>query len=62
MEVGYGIEKWNPDTDTWDLIGSAFVGLPLWTAKREISQLREWAKADESGAKYRRVKTAVTPI
>jgi hypothetical protein len=55
------IQKFNSETGKWELICQSYCGLSKDEAKKEIKQLRDWAKDDNSDTKYRITNVTLTP-
>ena len=45
------IMKWNNDLDRWEPLSASYSGLTEDEAKKELKQLRRWAREENTGAK-----------
>ena len=56
------IRKYNEDTGRYEAISVGYSGLSADKAKKEIAQLRRWARSDGSGAKYKIINVDLVPV
>ena len=56
------IQKYNEDSKKWEIISAGYAGMSTPKAKKEIKQLRRWAKEDNCPVRYRIVDVTLTPV
>ena len=56
------IRKYNEDTGRYEAISAGYSGLSQGDAMSNIKQLRKWARADHSNAKYKIVDVTLVPV
>ena len=56
------IIRYNSDLDKWEPLGASMSGLTGDEAKKELKQLRRWAKDDNSGARYKTRNVVIVPV
>jgi hypothetical protein len=56
------ILRYNSDLGKWEPLGASMSGLTADEAKKELKQLRGWAKDDNSGAKYKTRNVVIVPV
>ena len=61
-EVMKQIMKWNNDLDRWEPLSASYSGLTDEEAKKELKQLRRWAREENTGAKYKTRNIVMVPV
>lgn len=56
------IREYNNVTGRYEAISQGYSGLSNADAKKNIAQLRRWARDDNSGAKYKMVDVVLIPV
>jgi hypothetical protein len=56
------IMKWNNDLDRWEPLSASYSGLTDEEAKKELKQLRRWAREENTGAKYKTRNIVMVPV
>jgi len=56
------IIKWNNDLEKWEPLSASYSGLTAGEAKKELKQLRQWAREENTGVKYKTRNVMLVPV
>lgn len=56
------IQEYDNETDCWRAISASYSGLSAEDAKKELHDLRRWAREDNNGCRYRAVNVFIVPV